>query len=147
VQASLAATYEQLLKFKINDGNIPFPEGSLVYERMLTYFPGELAQFEQSKQNRSDLSFTKSLNYLYRIIVVLSIVGILLSFFITKNKQRRNYLTLTTLIVLGIVVNTWGSATFSNAIDRFGAKMIWLLPLLAIYGLWFYLDSKKKLHA
>ena len=147
VQASLAATYEQLLKFKINDGNIPFPQGSLVYERMVTYFPGELAQFEQSKQNSNELSFTKSLNNLYRIVVVLSIVGIIFSFFILKNRQRRNYLNLTTLIVLGIIINAWGSATFSNAIDRFGAKMIWLLPLLAIYGLWFYLDFKKKLHA
>ena len=144
IKASLAATVEQFSKIKINDGNIPFPKGSLVYERMVNYFPGELQQFEQSKQNRNELSFTKKLNDLYRIVVLLSIAGILLSIFLLKNKRRRNYLSLTVLIILGIVINAWGSATFSNAIDRFGAKMIWLLPLLSWYGFWLYLASRKK---
>jgi hypothetical protein len=144
LKASLAATYEQFSKFKINDGNIPFPKGSLVYDRMEHYFPGELAQFERSKQNRDALAFTSLLNYLFRIVVVLSIAGIALSFFILKDFRRRNFLSLTVLIILGIVVNAWGSATFSNAIDRFGAKMIWLLPLLAWYGFWLFLSAKKK---
>ncbi|MCF6170438.1 MAG: hypothetical protein L3J66_05610 [Bacteroidales bacterium] len=144
VQASLAATYEQLLKFKINDGNTPFPDGSLVYERMRTYFPGELEQFKQSKQNRDALSFTKNLNYFYSIIVLISIAGIVFWLFVLKMGQRRKYILLTVLVILGIVVNAWGSATFSNAIDRFGAKMIWLLPLLAVYGLWLYWLSKKE---
>lgn len=144
VKASLIATCEQLQKFNINDGNIAFPKGSLVYDRMLTYFPNELEQFEQSKQNREELTFTKSLNYLYLIIVMVSIAGIILSLFLLKKVQRRNYLIITTLIVLGILVNAWGSATFSNAIDRFGAKMIGLLPLLAVYGLWMFLQAQKK---
>ena len=144
VKASVAATYEQLLKFKINDGNIPFHEGSLVYKRIVNYFPGELKQFEQSKQNRDELAFTKNLNYLYRIIVLISIAGIVLWIFILKSQQRKSFSTLGVFIVLGIIINAWGSATFSNAIDRFGAKMIWLLPLLALYGLWFYLVSKYR---
>ncbi len=144
IKASLAATYEQFLKFKINDGNIPFREGSLVYERIVTYFPNELEQFEQSKQNRDELSFTKNLNNLYRIIVLISFVGIVFWIFVLKNRQRKTFITVSFFIVLGIVINAWGSATFSNAIDRFGAKMIWLLPLLSLYGLWFYLNSRKK---
>jgi len=144
VKASVVATYEQFLKFKINDGNIPFREGSLVYERMVNYFPNELEQFEQSKQNRDELSFTKNLNSIYRIIVLVSIVGIVLWIFTLKNRRRRNFITLSVLTVLGIIINAWGSATFSNAIDRFGAKMIWLLPLLALYGLWFYLVSNES---
>ncbi len=144
VKASVAATYEQFLKFKINDSNIPFPKGSLVYERMINYFPGELDQFEQSKQNRDELSFTTNLNYLYRVVVLVSIAGIVLWIFVLKKQKRRKFNSLTILIILGIVVNAWGSATFSNAIDRFGAKMIWLLPLLAAYGLCLYLLSKDK---
>ena len=36
------------------------------------------------------------------------------------------------IILLAVILNAWTSGTFSGEVDRFGSKMIWLLPLLVM---------------
>jgi hypothetical protein len=42
----------------------------------------------------------------------------------------------------GILINAWDCATFANAIDRLGCKMIWLIPFFSLIALFNTLQQK-----
>ncbi len=134
IKASVMATFDQLITFKINDSNGVFLEGTMPYDRMVRYIPGDLDRYEDSKQMRDELGYTDGLNILFTIIIILSLIIILFLLF-KGSIYRGNLATVLFLFTFGIVLNAWVSGTFANAINRLGCKMIWIVPFLAIIGI------------
>ena len=141
IKASILATADQLVTFKINDSNGVFLEGTLPYDRMVRYIPRDLEMYRTSKQMKNELGFTNGLNVLFSIVIILSLIVIL--FFLIKGSVFTGELA-TTLFVfsLGILLNAWISGTFANAINRLGCKMIWLIPFIALIGIVQYFRTK-----
>lgn len=137
IQASLKATLEQLLQFGIGDGNGVFLKHTLLYERIGTYFgSNQQQQYAQSLQNKNKLSFLASYNYFLQFIIGLSFLATL---FILMNYKKYDptIISFFVLLILALLLNAWSCGTFANALDRLGAKVIWLLPfgvLLSIFS-------------
>ena len=141
IRESIKATLDQLTKFRIGDGNGPFPEGTKLHERMGIYIPRELNLYETSRQNLRELNVIPLLNRLIYIIVILSLACLIM--LIRKRTIFEGFFSMFMLVSLtGIIVNAWISGTFGNAIDRLGGKMMWLVPLLALGGLSKYINQR-----
>ena len=132
IKESLKATFQQLVLFKIGDGNGSFPEGTQLHSRIHKYFPNELDQYANSRQNQSQLGFLDVFNSLFSAVIILSLI-ILVFLQIRFWNQFNGHFKLVLIVLLtGILLNAWDCGTFANAIDRLGCKMIWLIPFMAI---------------
>lgn len=128
IQASLKATLEQLLQFGIGDGNGVFLKQTLLYQRVGTYFGlSQQAQYAKSLQNKNKLSLLNSYNDFLQCIIGLSFLAALFILFNYK-KYKPTILIFFVLLMLALILNAWSCGTFANALDRLGAKVIWLLP-------------------
>lgn len=134
IKESIKATFDQLVTFRINDSNGVFLEGSMPYDRIVRYIPGDLNGYLSSKQMRNEFGFTDLLNKIFTMIVIISLVVIVIFLFNGRIYNGDLAITLK-IVILGILLNAWVSGTFANAINRLGCKMIWLIPFLATIGL------------
>lgn len=128
---SFKATIQQLKLFSINDGNISFLKGTLLYQRISQYFPHELKAYSSSKQNQSQFAFIDFFNTLFQIIVILGLMAILIIWPLFTGILGSHVKIIVLIFLGGIVLNAWDCGTFANAIDRLGCKMIWLVPFAA----------------
>lgn len=132
LRESVKATFRQLLRFNIGDGNGSFPEGTVLHERMGLYMPRELHAYEASRQNRGTLLVGSWILKLHQIVIAVSLLG--LAFMLIRTRKvssNRLFPMVCGLVLLGILINAWACGTFANAIDRLGCKMIWFIPLLS----------------
>lgn len=133
MEASIKATFAQLMRFNMGDGNGEFMAGTLLHERVARYVPHELEAYESSRQNQKSISYVKTFNRIQQVFIALATVYLLwmLMRWKTLDPRLRDFMV---LVVFAIVVNAWACGTFANAIDRLGVKMIWLIPLVVLYG-------------
>lgn len=141
IKESLKATYDQLIKFQIGEGNGVFLEGTLLQTKINTYFPHELAKYKTSLQNKKNFIFLSWYNKVLLTGVILSLITL---FVLTiKTCQINKELFAIILILLsGILINAWACGTLANAINRLGTKVIWLIPLITLIGSINYLDKE-----
>ncbi|MGC9341342.1 MAG: hypothetical protein ACP5E3_01430 [Bacteroidales bacterium] len=135
IKESFKATARQLVRFKIGDGNGVFAEGTPLYENIKKYIPRESTAFLHSKQNQGNLQFIKTFNYIQQAITGFALIILLILVYLKRNRPGfRNYFILITFNMLAIFINAWVSGTFANAIDRLGAKMMWMVLFLVLVG-------------
>lgn len=135
IKASITATISQLTKFKVGDGNGVFTEQTPLYQRMDQYIRAEeLKQYNHSLQRQQQLSFLASYNNLLMWIMGLTFLTTLLIW--AKQDQYPSLIKLFfMLLLLALFINAWSCGTFANAIDRLGAKMMWLWVLGVLFCL------------
>jgi hypothetical protein len=135
IAASLKATLTQLASFAIADGNGIFLNGTELYARITKFVGRETKIYSESRQNRGEFLFVSIPNKLYNSIVFISALLLLLLLVFYSNRLNKNFKRVAFFTLIAIVINAWDSGTFSCVADRFGCKMMWLLPLLAIIAL------------
>ncbi len=141
---SFKATLDQLFKFKIGDGNGIFLENTMLYKRLKKYVPNDIEMYKSSMQNQANLGFLKIYNVVQQVFMTLSaLVFIFLLIYFNYRKINKKYLRYSILFISAIFLNAWICGTFANAIDRLGAKMMWLIPLIGIIGLFKAYQFKK----
>jgi hypothetical protein len=133
IQESAKATFDQLLKFKIGDGNGVFLKGTLLHERISKYVPSEAPQYERSLQNQSKLNLIDSINIMEEWVIIISLAGVIF-LFVRRMDFNKKFLSLITIILVTIIINAWICGTCCNAIDRLGSKVIWLITFLVLIG-------------
>ena len=131
IMESSKATVRQLVHFKIGDGNGSFLEGTQLYARVAKYFKRDLLLYTNSKQSQLNLSFIPVLNIIFTSLIVLSLVIIFLSFLSAKYFSKVNK-QITFLLLFSILITAWDCGTFSMVADRFGCKVMWMIPFLSI---------------
>lgn len=139
IKESLKATGDQLIKFKVGNGNGPFLNKTQLYQRISLYFPNEIESYKSSRQNTLQFNFVVVYNYILGLTMLLSFVVFLFAFFKSDSSTK----AMMFIILLGIIYNAWVCGTFANAIDRLGTKVMWLIPLIAILGASNYLLEKR----
>lgn len=131
IVASLRAAGEQLLLFRVGDGWGAFDNTTPVAQRIAQYVPGDVARRATSKQQQQRLTALPMLNAWYTACVI--IAGALLAWNMFR-AQAPATLAVAALLA-AVLINAWTCGTFANAIDRLGAKMIWLIPLCSAVAL------------
>lgn len=129
ISESLKATAEQLTLFGIGDGNGPFLEGTQLHERVGKYFPHELKQFESAVQQKGGFMNMSGWNLFFNTFILICLAAAIFIPFLFRNILTGDLKFIVILLGAGIILNAWDCATFANAIDRLGCRMIWLLPL------------------
>jgi predicted acyltransferase len=92
------------------------------------------AQFAQSKQYNSKNLVPYHLLNFHRIIINISVFGLILSGFLFKIKYQiaPNKQLFIFGLLFSILINAWLAATLVYPHNRAGCKLIWFLPLILI---------------
>ena len=143
IQASLLATGDQLLSFQIGDGNNAFQKSSPLFLRLEKYFSQAADQYSSSLQAKEKLTFLGIYNQILSIIVYASFFILSLSLVLKGRQTESRQLTIVLILLMGILVNAWACGTLANAIDRLGAKMIWILPLVSYLHLHYIWEHRR----
>lgn len=131
VKASLKATWDQLFMFDIGDGWGHFREGSEQFRVLKAYMRHDLWAVLASKQYHETMDLVPFFIRIHRMVVSAALLALLPIFLFLRGYDAK-VLGITGAVLAGILLNAWGSSTFSGEVDRFGCKMIWLLPFLLI---------------
>jgi len=136
--ASAKATTHQMLSFHIGDGNGKFSNGTVLYGRIGSYVQRDLSGYAASKQNQAGFPVIALWNKIYDIIIAISAICLLMVLLIKRKRILYQLKSILTILSIGIVLNAWDTATFSCVANRFGCKMMWLIPcmlLVVLYSL------------
>jgi hypothetical protein len=123
----------QLCFFDVGDGNIPFVGDTELYQRIKKYVPSEQVMYSQSKQSQGRMTqqVLKGLNTWYRGVVFVSLLvwgGLVYRFWRRLSGRLGLFIA---LMALAVFLNSAVNASLVVIADRFGAKMIWMLLLMA----------------
>jgi hypothetical protein len=142
VQSSLKNTWLQLRLNNVGEGNIHFNLDAPYIMPIETYCHAA-AQFAQSKQYSSQNLIPSNLLDFHKIIINLSVFGLILYGFLFKIKYQiaPNKQLFIFGLLFSIFINAWLAATLVYPHNRAGCKLIWFLPLILIC---LFLNHTKK---
>jgi len=145
LKASLSFTWQQLLNFKIGDGNFPFPKESIVYANIERHIPNDINAYSRAWQHQQlivpALDFpNKIINYTVCTTLLLLVILIM----IKRGQIRKEFYLLLLMTVAVIVINAWDCATFSNVLGRYQCRVMWLIPFCFVILLSDFLSIKSK---
>ncbi len=140
INDALQATGQQLIDFRIGRlfGN---QSNSFAARIIKTYFPNELLEFRNSRQNRDKINFYSPSNR-QSFILFLSIAGLFLILYFCNNTISSNEKSIIFLTGLFIFCNAITTAPLAGVSDRYVGRVIWLIPL--IFVLLFYKIQKRN---
>lgn len=128
VKGAATGTVQQLQRFRIGDGWGAFRSSTPLAERLARYVPGDANAFASSRQNIGRLAAIGRWHIPHTIVVVISLFGVIAWLLFGRSDPMQR--TVVAIVAMGIFLNAMVCGTFANAIDRLGAKMIWLLPAI-----------------
>jgi hypothetical protein len=128
ISATVKQAGQQAITFNIGDGNVSFPDGTNVHQRITEYFPGEENTFNNAVQNNKQMPEILTLpNKLFTIIIVCSLLGI--GYVFTKwNRLSKEIRVILIVCIAGVLLNCLDCAAFGIVNGRYGCKVIWLIP-------------------
>ncbi|MBI1222545.1 MAG: hypothetical protein GC180_08080 [Bacteroidetes bacterium] len=135
------STWQQSINFGV--GMISSQkEGSAPYEVLKEAWPLDLARYKSSKQYTQDLYFHGA-SIRQMIAVIAGLFVIMFAFFVRKPALARldDQNRLGFALFLFIVCNAAICGVFSNPLDRYEARVIWLIPLMAFLWLFLQLEN------
>ncbi len=146
VGEAMLATFSQLTRNDIGDGLIGYDNKSAPYISIETHFPYELKQFSNSTQNRWQLNFVEiNKRHFWLLIISLIIVFVFLSKRELREKIDTTFLFFLKICLTAILFNAFVTGALANVLDRLEARIIWVLPLVALILVFnFYSNYKKK---
>jgi hypothetical protein len=130
IAALAKATLQQLVHFQIGDGNGKFLTGTLLFERIGKFVHRDIGWYSSSRQNQTGFVEINTWNKVYDFIILISALCLLLILILKRQILTRNFKSVIFVFLIGIVLNAWDTATFSCVAERFGCKMMWLIPFL-----------------
>jgi Cobalt transport protein len=146
LESAFSATQKQLLRFDMGEGFTPFDASTNVVRRIKQYLPKDTTALYASRQfQNNDRPKVIAVNHFFNWTMgVFSLF--LASFFLFLFKKiplALRYFCLFAL--LGIGINDFMGATFVYPADRFGCRVMWLVPLSCLLLMvYFGAKSRKK---
>jgi len=143
-KATATQAARQLVTFGIGGGNDPLAPASSVGGRIAAYFPHEAAQFTTGRQNTQNLHEAfKMPNQVFAIVICIGVL--MICYMIARWRTLQPGLKVMVVVCLsGIILNVADCAAFGTLHPRYGAKMIWLLPVCAFLFLTTIFIGNKK---
>jgi hypothetical protein len=143
IYRSLTYGFIQLTKNDIGQGLTAYKEGSPPYRFLELWFPYELNNYKNSKQNKWD-GIGLEFDFLNTISNMLLVLCLFLCIVIFTGKLQfevsKNSLQLLVFVLIAIVLNSFITAGLNSPGDRFQARVVWLLPMAIII---FLIDNSR----
>lgn len=143
IKASLAATWKQLGMYEIGDGWGSFKEGTGVYYILERHMRHDMWAMTKSRQYVAEMTWIQGFMPVHTWVLRIALVVLLPLMIVAFRSRNAALITLFTLVLSGTVLSAWGSGTFSGEVDRFGCKMIWLLPMLLLLATGALVQARK----
>ena len=135
-EALIRSTVRQLASSQIADGTGVFGPGTLMYQRLAKFVPEELDRYENSRQSRSLLqpATLSALIRMHDVVLLLSVAYLLIFLVIRLIRKRVTGInTMAVIFVAAIIlINAICTGGMVVVAPRFGTRVIWLLPLMAL---------------
>ncbi|MEO7081148.1 MAG: hypothetical protein ABIY71_06445 [Flavobacteriales bacterium] len=136
ITSAFKATGKQLTHFAVGDGNGSFGEGTLLHERIALFIPSEVDAFDNTRQMGGEQFRGPVLliNWFHSIAMILSLfaLGAFWLFFRLPGRSNPYFTSATIFLISTMIINAGINASLVMVADRFGTKLAWLLPFLAI---------------
>ncbi len=108
-------------------------EGSAPYSVLETAFAKELDKYRQSKQYSNDLYFWKrTKTQLITVLISLLVIPVLIIGWKPAKKEKQKWVMLSIALALFLLLNAAVCGILSSPVDRYQARVIWLVPFLAL---------------
>ncbi len=137
------ATFKQLTKFKLGGDllNSDTEKWLPVYESTKNYFPrNEIKRgYYDSRQFKEKMGFEFFNSMLY-FVVFCSLM--IIAFVLFRYKVENNLILLLVVVFSGIFFNAAVCANLSNIINRYQARVIWLIPFMSLIFILNYILPK-----
>ena len=134
IKAAANSLGEQMMRFAVGDGNGAFGPGTLLYERVEAYVPGDAAMYSSARQMDLDPFYASMLafNRWYDVMMALALAALLLALAVKYRwfKARPLLVVLLVFLLGAYVLNAGVNAGLVMVADRFGTKMAWSIPFL-----------------
>jgi hypothetical protein len=130
LESSVSATQKQLLRFDMGEGFTPFNASENVVRRIKQYLPKDTTALYASRQfQNKDRPKVMAVNHFFSWTMgIFSLFfALLFPFLFKKIPLALRYFCL--FVLLGIGINDFMGATFVYPADRFGCRVMWLMPL------------------
>ena len=130
IHAALTQSFYQLVSFDIASFIFVFRQSDGLGDILQKFFPGELPKFSASKQQQGRL---KSPGFaVFHIFIIIISIGICAVLIRRAAFPYRPLLSsLMAFSALAIVMNAVICGSLSHAEERYGSRIIWLIPLCA----------------
>lgn len=126
VRAGAKQSFLQLQSFDLETFVFSFPARHFVTETVSKRFPWDAADLAGSRQQQGTLA-SPNLAQAHRDLVFVAL-GLLLAFLVTGGRGPLR--ALAAWCLLAVLVNAIVCGLFSHAEPRYGARVIWLVPLM-----------------
>jgi len=133
VRGVACATWKQLGRFDIGDGNGSFGQGTLLFERMTQYVPSEINAFAHAKQmepgfSEAQLGALRSLHRWAMFACAIVLPFLLIRRIRSTTTDGKLATTIALVLLLANVINALVNAGTVMVADRFGTKVAWMIP-------------------
>lgn len=144
ISVSLRDTYRQLIDFKIGV-LVPMKEQSAPYSTIEIYYPQHLEAYRHADQFGRILYFT-TIGQIQKWLVIISFMGLwVILIFFRRLFPYKKLLYFAGVVIAGVTVNAAVCSSFSTVVDRYQARVVWLLPLLFLVFLVVKVTAKKEI--
>ena len=149
ITSAIKATVKQLTQFAVGDGNGSFGEGTLLHERIALFVPSEAKAYNSTRQMAHE-PFHHPLvlmNRFQSIVMLLSLISLIAFWlFFRQPIETTPYLKAATIFLISaLIINAGINASLVMVTDRFGTKMAWLIPFLAITSFALIMINRAKI--
>ncbi len=131
-KSALNVTFEQLTSFNMGDGNGAFVGETLLYKRVIKFFPTEYLSYKNSHQNKSEMGLIAVFNRVQTIFILLVSIAIIFLLIKTKKQINKNCVFVVLLFMSFIVIHAASCGILANCANRYGCRVIWLLMVLVL---------------
>jgi len=132
LESAISNTLKQLTSNESGAAMLSFEALDFPRSRLPIFYPAAVPAFLNSRQNRGELFILPALVRLHGKVVIFSVfccfpIAILLA-------RNRRWLPLEFLVtvVLAFLLNAFVMGAFAEPSNRYGGRMVWLLPLVAL---------------
>ncbi len=136
ITSALSASAEQLTRFAVGDGNGDFHQGTQLYERVALFIPSEIRAFNSSRQMQVEAfqGPLRTANWFYNFMMLagLLVVGVIRIFFWSRLRNKPYMGPFILFLLIGFVVTASSNASLVMVADRFGTKLAWIVPFIAL---------------
>jgi SAM-dependent methyltransferase len=109
-----------------------------------TYYPSEFRAYQNSRQSRGEVEPLNRLNRLHMAALIVSLLyGCAAGLLFVKRGQWLSAELLAT-IACAVLGNSFASGALSGPSDRYGSRLIWLLPFFALASSRQFFDSLRR---
>ncbi|HTL81220.1 MAG TPA: hypothetical protein VL651_05925 [Bacteroidia bacterium] len=141
MKSSMKELGRQLFTYGSGEGLVAYADSIPMRVALKKYFPSGHEHYLHSKQREGKMDKPVAFNLLSDIAVKLSLVILAISFYL----QRRNklFIRVSLFLLAGYFLNCFICSSLVTVANRFGCRLIWMIPFLCLLLLAQWLEQRK----